>query len=319
MIDLGTVSQVDIRAIWKDEAKDFTPWLLQHSKLLSEAIGLDLELTESEHPVGKFSLDLIGTTADRGERVIVENQLERSDHTHFGQLMTYAGGTDAKYVIWIASEFREEYVAALRWLNEGTTEEINFFAVEISAIKIGDSKPAPLFKVVVEPNNWSKETKASAAGTLTPRGSLQNEFWLQFLSAVKRAHPNWTSMKKGQPQHWLNLPAGLPEATYSVCSTGSELRSEFVLWSKQAEFNEIRFQYLLEHKEEIEAAFGGTIVWHSAQKQRILRITTSADFMNQDSWSESIEWLISRQELLRNALAPHLKELKKMNLSDTTG
>ena len=214
---LGSLKSVDIRDVWKDEARDFTPWLLRNVEELSAALGLDLELHQAEHPVGRFSLDLIGVLGGTQDRVIIENQLGPSDHAHFGQLLTYAGGTDAKYVIWIASKFRDEYISAIKWLNDGTTDDINFFAVEVGAVQIGDSLPAPLFTVVAQPNEWSKEVKANAAAAISgERGQLQVEFWTKYLAQVAVERPAWTSSRRGRPQNWFPMTAKLQGTSYCV-------------------------------------------------------------------------------------------------------
>ncbi len=158
---LGRLTSVSPRAVWHDEARDLTPWLLENADVLSEVLGMDLELETAEHPVGNFSLDLIGKDRASGERVIIENQLEASDHHHLGQILTYAGGTDPTTIIWVAPAFRDEHRAALEWLNERTNENTRFFAVQVGVVKIGDSLPAPLLTLVVQPNDWGKAVRAT--------------------------------------------------------------------------------------------------------------------------------------------------------------
>lgn len=313
-LKLGSLKTIDIRDVWKDEARDFTPWLLVNVKELSDALGLDLELHQSEHPVGKFSLDLIGVIAGTQDIVIIENQLGASDHTHFGQLLTYAGGTDAKYVIWIASKFRDEYISAIKWLNDGTTEEINFFAVEVGAVQIGDSLPAPLFKVVAQPNEWSKEAKANATAAISgERSQLQVEFWTRYLTKVSETRPAWTSSRRGRAQNWLATTARLQGASFCVAFTGSQMKSELVFDSKDVELNSQRFDYLLEHKEQIERSFGAPLIWHFPEGniQCILRYVAPGDFLDEGSWEGAIEWLLETQSRLRSAVEPYLQNLKQ--------
>ena len=161
---------VPVRDVWAHEARHFTQWLLQNADVLSDLLGMDLELSQAERRVGGFSLDLIGSDLQTGSTVIIENQLESTDHTHLGQLLTYAGGTDPATIVWCAPSFRDEHRAAMDWLNEHTEEGVRFFGVEISAIRIEDSPPAPLFRLVVQPNDWTKRvhTETAAASTLTP-------------------------------------------------------------------------------------------------------------------------------------------------------
>ncbi len=141
--ELGRLRAVATRQVWNHEARDFTPWLLSNADVLGEVLGMDLVMSQAERRVGGFSLDLIGTDEATGETVIVENQLDVSDHGHLGQILTYAGGTNPVNIVWIATSFREEHRAALEWLNERTDERTRFFAVEVSVVRIGDSAPAP--------------------------------------------------------------------------------------------------------------------------------------------------------------------------------
>jgi hypothetical protein len=158
---LGRLQPVDPRDVWRHEAGDFTPWLLANADVLSDALGMDLDLRTAEHAVGAFALDLIGTDRATGDVVIVENQLEVSDHAHLGQILTYAGGTDPRHIVWIATGFRQEHRAALEWLNERTGEATRFFAIQLQTVRIGDSPPAPLFTPMVQPNDWGKQVRAT--------------------------------------------------------------------------------------------------------------------------------------------------------------
>ena len=106
-IELGKLEQVDPRTLWDTEPGDFTPWLAKNIELLAEELGLDLELLQVEKPVGDFSCDILARDTGRDRPVIIENQLEATDHRHLGQLLTYASGLDAAVVVWISPEIRE--------------------------------------------------------------------------------------------------------------------------------------------------------------------------------------------------------------------
>ena len=166
-LSLGKLEHLDPRTLWKNEAGHFTPWLADHLLLLGEAIGLDLQLEELEGPVGDFSCDIVAREAGTNRPVIVENQLERTDHSHLGQLLTYAAGLDAGVVIWISSDIREEHREALHWLNRHTDEQIDFFGIRLEAIRIDGSKPAIQFNLVVSPNKWGKAQSRKAAKIIT--------------------------------------------------------------------------------------------------------------------------------------------------------
>ncbi|MCE2470173.1 MAG: DUF4268 domain-containing protein, partial [Dehalococcoidia bacterium] len=150
---------MSVRKVWEHEANDFTPWLAKHLDLLGEALKMDLETLRTEAAVGDFSLDILARDRNTDQLVAIENQLEWTDHAHLGQLLTYAAGHDARAVIWVTPSFRDEHRAAIDWLNCWTPEEIGFWGVEVRAIKIGDSLPAPEFRPVAFPNDWSKRTK----------------------------------------------------------------------------------------------------------------------------------------------------------------
>ena len=155
-IELSTIDNVEIREIWKSEPKDFTPWLAENISLLGDALNLKLESTSTETSVGSFKLDILARDADRDLHVAIENQLGNTDHTHLGQLLTYAAGHDAKVAIWIAGKFREEHREALDMLNRRTDDDSEFYGVVVELWKIGGSRPAPHFKVVSTPNNWGR-------------------------------------------------------------------------------------------------------------------------------------------------------------------
>lgn len=154
---LGELVEVPLREIWSDEAASFTPWLAkpEHLKKLGDTLGMELEPEDEEVSVGPFSADILCKDTVDGSWVVIENQIEKTDHRHLGQILTYAAGLGAKTLVWVASKFTEEHRAALDWLNEHTSDEISFFGLEIEVWRIGDSAPAPKFNIVCKPNDWS--------------------------------------------------------------------------------------------------------------------------------------------------------------------
>jgi hypothetical protein len=310
-INLGEIKVVPLRDVWANEARDFTPWLLDNAHLLSQAIGLELDLHEAEHSVGRFSLDLFGKVEGTEHVVIVENQLDDSDHKHFGQLMTYAGGTDAKYVIWIAPKFHKEYLSALDWLNNGTTEDINFFAVEVSAVQIGDSLPAALFKVVAQPNSWTRDVKA-ATSTSSNKEETNVEFWNKVITRIRLEHKDWKSSHSLVKGKWISISNGLNNSAYGMAYNNTEIKSELKFLSSDKSFNTERFQKLYADKDKIEQEYGGELIWHFPEEnsQAIIRTTRKADFLNKDSWDDMVDWILAEQTKLRKVFAPYLKTMK---------
>ncbi|MCA9449879.1 MAG: DUF4268 domain-containing protein, partial [Candidatus Omnitrophica bacterium] len=179
---LGRLEKIELRQAWTNEARDFTPWLAQEENLalLAETIGIELELEGQEKSVGPFSADILCKDSATGDWVLIENQLERTDHTHLGQLVTYSAGLEAVKVVWIAQRFTEEHRAALNWLNEISSEGVNFFGLEIELWKIGESPLAPKFNVVCKPNDWSKTVRETADKKLSETQEIQLAFWSEF-------------------------------------------------------------------------------------------------------------------------------------------
>jgi hypothetical protein len=191
---LGRLTRVaNIRDIWPHERYDFSAWLLENSDALADVLGVELELDQAEEPVGDFSLDLLGRDLTNGAVLMVENQLEATDHWHLGQVVLYAAGTGAGTIVWIARKFRPEHRHALNWLNESTGEEFHFFGVEVEAVRIDDSPPAPLLSLAVQPSDWQRRVREKAdASRLTGRAKVYSDFWARFHKRLKVEHPDWT-------------------------------------------------------------------------------------------------------------------------------
>ena len=160
MINLGTLEEIkDLREVWSHEAHDFTPWLAKNISILGDEVGIDISIEETESSVGDFNVDIFATDADTGKKIIIENQLEETDHDHLGKLITYASGKSADLVIWLVRKARPEHRAAIEWLNNHTDEGVGFILCEIKVFRIGNSEPAPKFEIIEPPNNWVKEMK----------------------------------------------------------------------------------------------------------------------------------------------------------------
>ena len=180
---LDRLVRVELRETWKTEAQDFTPWLAdkENINILGDALNMELELKALEKSVGPFSADILCTNTDDDSLVLIENQLEKTDHTHLGQLMTYAAGLHTVNIVWIAAKFTDEHRAALDWLNEITDVKFRFFGLEVELWRIGTSDAAPKFNVVCKPNDWSRVVNRNSnnysEAELTPAKSVQLNFW----------------------------------------------------------------------------------------------------------------------------------------------
>lgn len=217
---LGKLEQVtDLRSIWKHEAKDFTPWLAkeENMEILSEAVGIDIVVEEQESNVGDFSVDLFATEEGTGRRIIIENQLEETNHDHLGKIITYASGKDAEVIIWIVKKARDEHKQAIEWLNQHTDDKFEFFLIEIELWKINDSEPAPKFNIVERPNNWAKAMKKTAA--LSETENLKLAFWEKFNNEAPKYSDfiKVFKLRKPQAQHWYDL--GMGSSAYHLCMT----------------------------------------------------------------------------------------------------
>ncbi|MEU6208053.1 DUF4268 domain-containing protein [Micromonospora musae] len=300
---LGTLDAVDIRTVWKHEAHTFTPWLLANAEVLGEALGMQLSLSAAEHPVGGFSLDLMGVDEATNETVIIENQLERTDHSHLGQLLTYAGGTDPVNVVWIATSFREEHRSALDWLNNRTDENTRFFGIEISAVRIGTSLPAPLMRLVVQPNDWGKKVKslAQADATMSSKSLAYQGFWSKFLDVVRGRGLQWTTSVKGLPQNWQSLPSGMSGVSFACTFGRLGLGSEIFFQDPDTAVNDQRFAAA---RAKLEPSYPALSFEPLAARKgcRIAEYRTG-EITDTDDWDEYVEWFIAAQLRLRQAVS----------------
>ena len=189
-VSFDRLRDVALRDAWPHEALGFTPWLAQNIDHIAEAVGRPLELTGKEVPVGTFSADILARNLQDDSVVLIENQLEQTDHTHLGQIMTYLAGLDAKIVIWIAPSFREPHLSAIRWLNQHTAADgFSFFALRLRVVRIGDSPFAPIFEVVEKPNEWERGLQDQAREPDQPSrmGALRRAFWAAYLDRYPEA------------------------------------------------------------------------------------------------------------------------------------
>jgi hypothetical protein len=301
---LGELQPVDLQLVWAHEALSFTPWLLANAEVLGKVLGMQLDLTAAEHAVGDFSLDLIGRDDMTDEVIIIENQLTRSDHDHLGKLLTYAGGTDAVNVVWLAKQFRAEHRAALEWLNARTDERTRFFAVEISAVRIGDSLPAPLFRLVVQPNDWGKSVKTTVPPT-SQKSLAYSEFWTRFLQRVADDALGWTTATKPPKDNWIQLPSGRSDMNYACSFTKKGLLSEIYFGASDPAVNTRRFQAAVLRRSDLDVAFGAPFSYEDLPANKGCRIGAYHPGIvdEVDQWDTYIDWFVDSHKRLRSAIA----------------
>lgn len=217
MKDLSKLQNVDLRDVWGNEAIDFTKWLAfqENLNLLSEELGINIKFIKTEANVGKYNVDILAEEENSNKKIIIENQLEYTDHEHLGKIITYASGYDAEIIIWIVKDVREEHQKAIDWLNENTDENINFFLIKIELWQIGDSNPAPKFDIIIRPNEWAKVIKTSTdGGKLTYTKLKQLEFWTRFNDFLKVKDTNFR-INTPRPGYWYDVNNGSSEAYIS--------------------------------------------------------------------------------------------------------
>lgn len=308
---LGRLQRVDPRLVWEHEERHFTPWLLEHAEQLGEALGIDLELDAAEHPVGPFQLDLVGRDLTNGRVLIVENQLAGTDHRHLGQLLTYAGGTDASTIVWIAAHFEEQHRQAIDWLNERTDEETHFFAVELEVLRIDDSVPAPHFKLAAAPNDWQKSVRMAARGTRsTPTGkaAVYAEFWARLMARVVADRPSWTQRREltRNAESWVGFPSGVSGARLLMSFAGrpSRLRHELYFQGRSPEENQAAYEAVATERAALEEGYGATLAFEPlGVTARIADYGPEGDVAEGQRHDEFIDWFISSGDRWRRAIA----------------
>lgn len=317
VIEVSRLVSVDPRTVWPHEAADFTPWLRDNADALADALGLDLELTATEHQVGSFFLDVIGRDLTNDSVLVVENHLGPTDHDHLGKLITYAANTDAATIVWMALSFREEHRQAIEFLNELGGEKARFFGIEIGAARIGGSLPAPLFKVVAQPNDFHAQAVAAAkvsSESPSGKGALCAEFWKRFLEQLKARHPGWTRASKGPAENWLSLPSPFKGgwASYTVSFPPEVLRvSGCAVSCTSTRKTERRWQRdsisYMNAALRSRRSFGAGLTWEPLDGRRASRIAAygAGDIMQVDNHEEYIGWFLTSLEQLRAALDPY--------------
>lgn len=329
---LGRLQRVPLREVWSNESTHFTPWLArpENLQLLGETLKLELEVEAQEKGVGPFRADILCKESTSDTWVLIENQLERTDHSHLGQLLTYAAGLNAVVLVWIAERFTDEHRAALDWLNELGNERLRCFGLEIELWRIGESPIAPKFNVVSEPNDWSR-TVASvadqvAAGTLSETKQLQLEYWTELAKLIsssgsplrpqKPLAQNWTNFALGKSGIHLAAVASTYNAESGGYDEGGELRAE--VYTDHPTHSKAYFAALEAEKDAIEAELGEPLNWDGTPGRRASKIffRRAADIRNRREWPAQHLWLKNKLEGLYCAFRPRVQML---NVSGATG
>ncbi|MGD9662256.1 MAG: DUF4268 domain-containing protein [Porticoccaceae bacterium] len=314
---LGKLTKIELRDIWVSEASHFTPWLARDENLstLGETLGLELELEAQEKAVGPFRADILCKDIGTNAWVLIENQLERTDHSHLGQLLTYASGLEAVTIVWIAARFTEEHRSTLDWLNRITDETFRFFGVEVELWKIGDSLAAPRFNIVSKPNNWNKLVAQAARAIddaeLTGTKALQLAYWEAFGGVLMENGGPLARERKPQPQSWMSYSIGRSGFGINAAMVRPKqlVRAELYISNRDSK----AFYHLLhEQKSEIENELGYPLDWEELPEGRDTRISialNASDPENQADWPRQHDWLTARLNELYGVFANRIKAL----------
>jgi hypothetical protein len=308
---IGKLERVPLREVWKHEAQDFTQWLQQNIDVLSNALDLSLVNVDREQATGSFSIDLVAED-EGGGTVIIENQLEKSNHDHLGKLITYLTGMAAKAAIWIVSDPRPEHVAAIAWLNE--TGSAAFYMVKVEAVRIGSSPAAPLFTLIVGPSDETEEV-GQTKKEIAERYSIRKRWWTQLTARSAKVSKLHAHITPGE-YSWIGTSSGVRGLNLNYLVLQDECGAELYIDRGKGceEENKSIFDQLFAHKMEIENAFGGPLSWERLEEKRACRIKyyqTGGGYRSpEEEWPKLQDSIISAMNRLEVALRPFLKQLK---------
>ncbi len=304
----GYLKEVDVRDLWKHEQYDFSNWLAKEAniELLNDILGLTLTDIDKEVFVGSYRCDLVARDETSGTRVIIENQLDASNHDHLGKIITYASGLNANVIVWIVTQAREEHRSAIEWLNNNTGNDLSFFLIEVHAYKIGDSLPAPKFEIIEKPNGFIKSSKGSMdRKELSSAESERLAFWTMFNDViVERGKP--FNVRKATSDHWYSVAIGTSEASISINLVNKE---SSVVVEVYINDNKELFDALLAQKAEIEEQLGFNLDWrrlNHKKASRILCAIPGLNFQDHSNYKDLMNVIIDRVIAMRKVFKKYM-------------
>lgn len=306
MTNLGTLKEItDLRSIWPHEALNFTPWVAENVDLLADAVGLDITVDETESSVGDFNVDIYASETGTDRKIIIENQLEDTDHDHLGKLITYASGKGADVVIWVVKHAREEHKAAVEWLNNHTDDKIGLFLCEIKLFQIGDSQIAPAFTVVERPNDWTKEIRKTASANSTQQQRL--EYWQAF-NDYAFSDANFSRIfnkRKPTTDHWMDFSIGSSACHIAVSQIQKRKAVDVELYIND---DKELFKSLFAHKDEIEKNMEMELEWKELPERKASRILIekTVDLDDRATWPEQFDYIMDTCIKMKRAFKRYL-------------
>lgn len=308
MINLAKLKEIkDLRKVWPHEALDFTPWLAEEENLtiLADAVGLEITVDETESSVGDFNVDIFATETGTDRKIIIENQLEDTNHDHLGKLITYASGKSADIIIWVVKRAREEHRSAIEWLNNHTDENIAFFLLEIKLYQIGNSDIAVKFEVVEKPNDWTKEIKRNISNSTTLQARY--DYWVAFndYAFSNNEFAKFFNKRKASTDHWMTLSVG-SSACHISLSQIRKFNNAIVEW--YIPDNKDLYHKLYAQKANIENEMGLKLDWNELPNKKASRIIVykSADFDNKNDWPKQFDWMMDMAIRMKKVFKKYL-------------
>ena len=307
---LSRLEEVELRVIWENEAQHFTPWLAKEENLslLAETLGIELELEAQEVRVGDFQADILCKN-EEDSWVLIENQLEETDHDHLGKILTYSAGLDAHTVIWIAKEFRDEHRAALDRQNEITDERFSYFGVEIKVWQIGDSNPAPRFEIVSKPNDWSPKISRRTLD------DWKAKFWFKLNEHFRETNLNYNIRKPGS-KNTVHFGIGNPNE-FSLQAVLSQQKERIgIRLSLKGGDAKAYFHLLQEDQEDIETTLGEKLEWEELPRRKscvVALYNIGTDPHNEKDWNTQHSWIATKLTCFDKVFRQRLQELDPAN------
>ena len=297
--NLGKMKRInDLRSVWPHEANDFTKWLAQEANLeeLGNNIGIDIDLEERESSVGSFNVDIYAVESGTGRKIIIENQLEDTNHDHLGKLITYASGKGAEVIVWIVKRARDEHRQAIEWLNRHTDSNIGFFLVEIELWQIDDSLLAPKFNVVEKPNDWAKTMKVVEG--LNSTEMLKLNFWQFFNDTMSQNAEfcKYFNLRKPQPHHWYDLSIGTSSCFISLNINTQKKKVDAGIYIPN---DKELFHKFKACKIDFEKSFGCDVEFRDTGKASRILIAKSINVKDSSKWLEISNWLFDRAKIFK--------------------
>ena len=311
MNSIGKIKRVKLREVWKHEAKDFTTWLQDNIEILNDTLDLSLSSAEREQSAGTFSIDLVAED-DGGNFVVIENQLEKSNHDHLGKVITYLTSIGARTAVWIVADARPEHINAINWLNESTSAD--FYLIKLEAIKIDNSPAAPLFTLLVGPSIEGKQI-GKTKKDLGERGKIRLDFWTKLLEMAKEKTKLHSTISPRQ-YSYIGTSAGVRGVAYNyvIRQHDSVVEVYIDLGADQDSKNLDIYNFFSKNRVKIEDTFGGNLTWEPLENRRACRISfkiTIGGWKDQDKWDDISEDMINKMVQMEKAFKPYVKEISK--------